>query len=451
LQKINHEKNFKLFYNMKKILFVLCLFCAIQLTAQTAKEKEKFLSKIADSDQAIADPKKGIEPKTWVSRAELFTDIYDAPRKNLLPGIVLMQVKVALKEEKSKTDHVVIDGANYEVLQYPGRDLYFNEQGTLAFWDIKDIVVENPLLKAYEAYVKAAELDTKSSNAKKIKEGLKSVSSKMNVEATSAYNLQKYDLALTYFEGILACSKHPVIAIIDSTTTYNAGFVARLAGQNDKALHYFEEAIKIGYLQEGSAYANIASIFREQGNKSKAKDVLSKAFVQFPQNQFILTNLINLYLDDEEGGDLSEVLPYIQQAEENEPDNVSLYYAEGRVYQSLNNAEKTMECFNKAIEMDPNNPGYQYAIGAEFYNRGVKIQNQINDAPSLSDEEYTKMFNEMNAEYEKSLPYFTKAHELIPTNSEIIESLRSVYYRFRDKNPEMMEKYEYYKNLLDTM
>ena len=451
MQKINHEKNFKLFYNMKKILFVLCLFCAVQLTAQTEKEKEKFLSKIADSDKAIADPKKGNEPKTWITRAELFLEIYDLPRKNLQPGMIQLLVKTAIKE-KARIDHVEIDGAAYEVFKYPGRDLYFNEQGMLAFWDIKDNIVENPLLKAHEAYVKAAELDGKNSNAKKIKEGLLNVSSKMSIEASFAYNSHKYDLALAYFEGMLACSKHPTIAVIDSLAMYNAGFVARLAGQNDKALHYFEEAIKIGFSQEGNAYANMATILREQENISKAKEVLSQAFVKFPENQGILIGLINIYVTDEGEGDISEVIQYIKQAQENQPENASLYQVEGVVYQNLKNDAKALECFQKASEIDPNNSIYQRNIGAMFFNNALDIQTKINeDLDNLSDEQYIQMIQSMENEFKKAIPYFTKAYELNPTDKDIVESLRSIYYRFQEKSPEMMEKYEYYKNLLDTM
>ena len=436
---------------MKKILFVLCLFCAIQLTAQTEKEKEKFLSKIADSDQAIADPKKGTEAKTWISRAEIFTNIYDTPRKSLLPGMAALQVRFAITNEKAKTDIREVNSTDYEVMMFDGRDLYFNEQGQLAFWDIKDKVVDYPLVKAYEAYVKASELDAKNSHTKKIKAGLTDISGKMNTEASFAYNLQKYDVALTYFETSLACSSHPTIGIIDSLVIYNTAFVARLAGNNDKALEYFEKSINIGFYQDGFAYANYATILRSKGNITEAKDILSKAFVKFPKNQGILTGLIDLYLNDDEGGNISEVLPYIKQAQDNEPYNAVLYYAEGVVYQNLNNEEKMMECFNKAVELDPNNYGYQYSIGASFYNRAVDIQNKMNEIDFSSQEEYDKMLNEMLAEFKKAIPYFTKAYELMPTDRDIVGSLRSIYYRFQEESPEMMEKFEFFKNLSDSM
>jgi len=435
---------------MKKILFVLCLFCAVQLTAQTEKEKEKFLSKIADSDKAIADPKKGAEAKTWVSRAELFTDIYNAPRKNLLPGMAQLQVRFAITNEKARTDIREIDGTDYEVMMFDGRDLYFDALGQLAFWDIKDKVVAYPLVKAYEAYAKASELDAKNSLIKKIRTGLTDISGKMNTEASFAFQLERYDVALTYFEASLACTSHPSIGVADSLVTYNAALAANFADNKDKALTYFKKSIDIGFYQNGNAYANYADMLQANGNAEEAKDVLSKAFVKFPENQNILLSLINHYLTAEEG-DISEVLPYIKQAQQNEPTNASLYNAEGAVYEHLNNEEKAMECFNKAIEIDPNNYVYQYRVGAWLYNRAVDVQNRINDDISLSDEQYEKMMNDMNAEFEKAIPYMTKAYELMPTNKDIVESLRSIYYRFQERSPEMMEKFEFYKNLSETM
>jgi len=436
---------------MKKILFVLCLFCAVQLTAQTEKEKEKFLSKIAESDKAIADTKKGAEAKTWVSRAELFTDIYSAPRKNLLPGMAQLQVKFAITNEKAKTDIREVDNTDYDVMMFDGRDLYFNATGQLAFWDIKDKVVDYPLVKAYEAYVKASELDAKNSYTKKIKAGLTDISGKMNTEASFAYSLHKYDVSLMYFETSLACSNHPTIGIIDSLTTYNTALVARLARNNDKALEYFDKSINMGFYLDGNVYANYATILNEKGNRAEAKDVLSKAFIKFPKNQFVLTGLINLYITDEEGGNLSEVLSYIKDAQENEPNNASLYNTEGVVYQNLNDEEKAMECFHKAIELDPNNYAYQYSVGASFFNKAVDIQIKMNEVDFLPEDQYAEMINGINNAFKNALPYMLKAHELMPSNKDIVESLRNIHFRFREESPEMMEKFEFYKNLFETM
>jgi tetratricopeptide (TPR) repeat protein len=420
----------------------------MQLTAQTDKEKAKFLDKIAKSDTEIADPKKGIEPKTWISRAELFKEIYDAPRKNLMIGMAQVQVKIVLKEEKSqRADNREIDGVSYEILPYPGKKLYFNEAGMLRFWEIDDKVVELPLLTVFDAYSKAYELDEKKSFRKKITDGFNSLTSNIAQEAEAAYNLHKYDIALIYFEKMLDISDHPAINVVDSANIYNTGLVARLAGNDEKALTYFGKAIAIGYDQQGNAYANYAALLREKGDTLKSKEILNQAFVKYPKNQDILVQLINTYMS--EGSDLSEALPYIKEAQNNEPENASLYNAEGIIYEQLKNLEKAVESYSKALAIAPDYFAAQYSIGALYYNHAVEIQN--NAANELDDNKYKELLKEMEAEFEKSLPYLERAHELAPEERSIVESIKSVYYRFREKSPEMNEKFEYYSKLSETM
>jgi tetratricopeptide (TPR) repeat protein len=417
------------------------------LTAQTEKEKEKFLGKIAKSDTEIADPKKGADPKTWINRAQLFKDIYDAPRKNLVLGIAQLQVKLLFKDEKFRTDNVEIDGTAYEILRSTDKKLYFDESGVLAFWIIEDKVVDDPLLKASEAYVKAYELDAKGSQTKKIKEGLTILSYNLLQEGSAAYTLHEYDKALHCFENALKITDHPTINIIDSANVYNTGLIARLAGDNEKAIEYFGKAIEIGYESQGNAYANYASLLRERGDTLKSMEILNQAFIKYPKNQDILIQLINAYMSA--GSDLSAALPFIKEAQQNEPDNASLYNAEGIIYEQLKEVEKAFESYMKALELDPDYFASQYSIGALFYNQAVELQNEAGN--ELDDAKYRQLDEAMKAAFKRALPYLVRAHELMPEERSIVETVRGIYYRFREESPDLSERFEYYSKMLETM
>jgi tetratricopeptide (TPR) repeat protein len=420
---------------------MLLVFGATQLTAQN-KEKEKLEKKLEKSDAEIADAKKNVDPKTWLNRATLFMDIYELPVKNVMIGMPQLQIKTVLKDEKSRTDNIELDSVSYEILRYPDKDLYFNPAGLLAFWQLKDLAADEPLIKAYGAYSKAYELDAKQSNAKKIREGLELLSLKLNTEAATAYTLEKYDAALRYFETSLQCTTHPAVNTIDTLIIYNVAFLARLVNENDKALNYFKQLIGLGYEAEGNVNANYAALLQEKGDSLQAKDVLAQAFLKYPKNQQILVLLINA------GSDMTTIFRYLKQAQENEPHNASLYDKEGNIYdEQLNDKEKAMQCYMKAIEVNPDYFPAHYHIGVLHYNKAISIQDAASKEPD--DAKYTALLKELDTELKAALPYFVRAYELYPEELSTVQFLKNICYRFREQSPEMMADFERYSKILE--
>ncbi|MDR2802154.1 MAG: hypothetical protein LBB31_02930, partial [Prevotellaceae bacterium] len=383
---------------MKKILLMLLVFGATQLTAQN-KEKEKLEKKLVKSDEEIADAKKGADSKTWLNRATLFMDIYELPVKNVMIGMPQLQIKTILKDEKSRTDNIELDSTSYEILRYPDKDLYFNPAGLLAFWQVKDLATDEPLIKAYGAYSKAYDLDAKQSNAKKIKEGLETLSLKLSTEASVAYSLEKYADALRYFEAALQCSEHPSVGITDTLTIYNVAFISRLVEDDDNALKYFKKLIALGYEAEGNVNASYAALLQAKGDSLQANDVLAHAFLKYPKNQQILVLLINA------GSDMTTIFGYLKQAQENEPTNASLYDKEGNIYdEQLNDKDKAMECYMRAIDVNPDYFPAHYHVGVLHYNKAISIQDAASKEPD--DSKYAAMLKELDTELKAALPYF---------------------------------------------
>jgi tetratricopeptide (TPR) repeat protein len=430
---------------MKKILLVLCVFCAGQLAAQTRAGMEK---KLAKSESEIVDPKKSVEPKTWINRGSLMLDIYEFPIKDVMQGMSQLQIKTVYKGEKVRTDIIEVGLTEYEVLRYADKKLYFDEQGLLAFWEITDPLTEDPLIKSFEAYSKAYELDAAKKNTKKIKEGFSILANKLNIEASISFGLGKYKDALHLFEVSLNCTGHPAVGNVDTVVIYNTAIVANLAEDSDKAAQYYKKSLDIGYDMEGATYAGYAEALMAKGDTLEAKNVLTQAIVKYPENQAILIHLINIYLT--EGSDLSSILPYIKQAQENDPTNASLHYVEGTIYEKMNNLDMVIACYEKAMEVDPTYFPAYFSMGALHFNMAVDFQDQAG-SDKITDEEYNQLVEQMEAAFEKSIPYFTRAHELNAQDRVSVESLKNIYFRFRMKSQEMMDKYEYYTKILDTL
>ena len=66
---------------MKKILFLIVAFLFVNVTFS-----QNFEKKIASSDKSISDPKKKTNPKTWITRGDLYMEIAQYPIKNVKIG-----------------------------------------------------------------------------------------------------------------------------------------------------------------------------------------------------------------------------------------------------------------------------------------------------------------------------------------------------------------------------
>jgi tetratricopeptide (TPR) repeat protein len=429
---------------MKKVLLVLSFLAVTHLMAQDAS---KVLSKVAKSDEEIQNPKKAVQAKTWVSRAELFSSIWSEPIKNVMQGMSNRDVRLALAAEKVKeTLQEDLEGTIYEVDVYDNKKLYYDDKGILAFWEVT-YPVEGLLFTALKAYEEAISLDGKGSNSKKIKAGLEDLQVKFQTDAYAAYNLHKYQDALASFEGALACSGNPLVGRTDTLVTYYVGLVARVAGNNMKALEYFGKALELGYDQNGDLYAAQAEVLQATGDTAASVQLLTEGLAKYPTNQSVIIGLINTFL--QQGDDPKKILPYIEQAQQNDPDNASLYYAEGVVYEQMEDYDNAISAYKRSLEKDVDNFYSNYSLGALYFNKAVQIQNVAAMEPD--DKKYAEMSKEVDMYFDLSLPYLEHAYELQDSQVAVLESLKSLYFRLREKSPEMQQKYEYFNDKLQGM
>ncbi len=106
--------------------------------------------------------------------------------------------------------------------------------------------------------------------------------------------------------------------------------------------------------------------------------------------------------------------------------------------------DKAFEAYQKSIEMDPDYPKPYYNLGKIYVDKSDAIIRKANTMPRKTDEEeaaYQEMIEKSNKILNKAIQYFEKAHELEPEDESTIRTLRSIYYKLREKEG-MMEKYE---------
>jgi tetratricopeptide (TPR) repeat protein len=429
---------------MKKILTAILLLASIHVGYS-----QQFAKNISKSNEDIANPKKMNDPKTWINRAELMRKIYAEPTSKVLDvSLREDQLQLFLRgEQQLSTKNVVVDEKEYKVIEYADKELYVNADGIVELTRTTKTEIDNPLDKALEAYLKAAELG---GDVKKIGEGLDALNKAFTNYAFGEYYAGDYAATIEGFKKAVKCSLHPAVGRIDTGIIYNVGFIAMRIPDYKTAEEYYKKAAEYNYLG-GDIYASIYNAVRSQGTRNdtlRAGDLLTEAYKKYPENLSILATLVNHYLGI--GEDPKVILPILHDAQNaaEGQNNASLYYVEGNLQMQLKDEENAIKAYEKAIKIDPNGANAYYMLGTLYFNRGVNI---FNDANDKTGKEYDAAVELSNVEFKKSIEPLEKAFKLNPTERAFADALRSVYFRFRAESDEMQKNYEKYKDICDKL
>lgn len=304
--------------------------------------------------------------------------------------------------------------------------------------------------KAMDYYKKAIELDAKGDEvgkgankfAKEIKLALTMFGADLTNAAVENFSKEDFNGALGNFESLLWTNQYgnsTYTEVADSVIIWNAALAA-YNGQNwSKASNYLEKCVGFKY-PGADAVLLLNNVYTSQDDKANLESNLKRGLEYFPQDQRILTTLIQHYLNTQQN---EAALDYLRTAIQNDPTNPSFYYAQGVLFEATDK-EKAIEKYLKSLELDPKFFNSLYNLGVIYYNIGVEASNKANDLTDL------KAFEKAKAAaddlFKKALPYMERAYEIQPTEPAVLESLKSLYYRF-----EMMDKYNEIKTQLESL
>lgn len=435
---------------MKKLFIsaVLLLFAA-QINAQS-KAAADALKVLDKAKLETENPKKNTQPATWVKLGNAYLECYDAPIKGIWQNASQLEIKMILKDQPilSSTQEEK-NGRMFMVDNYDDKSLYYDEKGTLVAWVVKTPALkEDALQLAFDSFQKAIELDTKKAASKNITDALKGLQSRFINDAMSGYTLGDNKQASLGFEKAWMVAGNPLIGVVDSTMAYYAAVTASLAGEHDRTIKFLEYCLSINYDQKGDVYASLADAYKVKGDTAKAKDLLAAGFQKYPASQGILVALINVYLESNDNPE--KVLGFLKTAQQNEPGNPSLFYAEGNVYKKLNKIEEAIACFKKSAEVDPKYFFAPFSEGDAYYTLAFSLQEKAQQ--ELDDAKFAELQKQMEEALINAIEPLERAI-LITDDTELkvgcASYLKQIYYRFRDKKPEYQTAYDKYNKFLE--
>ncbi|MFP4557441.1 MAG: tetratricopeptide repeat protein [Bacteroidales bacterium] len=425
---------------MRRIILLLTLVLVTSSTifAQTSTQIDfdRLKKQVEKSNSNIEHHRRGERFRTWLKRGDLMHEVYNSMLLEATTGLHINEFELIIGKPNAKSEEEV-DGEKVVKYEMDRVNFYFKND-LLESWEFTDEIVEEPLQKAYDSYMKARELDTKGRAEDRIKEGLTNLKYSIIGKASNCYAMEDFDCSFKNFAKAVEIGEDPLVNQVDTVVLFYAGLSAQLNDKLEEAIKFYEKSLEYDFTSKGNVYYNIYEAYVNLEKDDKAVEYLEEGFLEHPKNQNILYGLINHYLTRGEDPDI--VLEYIKKAQDTDPDDQTLYFAEGTLHDKLENPEKAEEAYKKAIDLDPEFFDALFNLGALYFNNGVSLIEEANKVPAKETEKYDELVEKSAEEFKASIPYMEKAYEVNPEHKGTIETLRNLYFRFRNQSDEIQEK-----------
>jgi tetratricopeptide (TPR) repeat protein len=254
-------------------------------------------------------------------------------------------------------------------------------------------------------------------------------------KAIATYENDDYANSFLFFA--LAADIDPA----DTTATFNAAFLANDLGKTAEAKDYFTRLLSVKEYDKLNAYYFLIQIASaEENNPEEAYRLIQLAREDYPSDKTLQEYEIQLLLQMNK---MEEAMGSIEEALKNDPNNPGILLRYGYLKEQSGDLEGALTEYKKSVEADPNFFEGNFYTGAIYLDRAKAVLAEINE---LSDAEWEKraagMGKQADKIYEDAIPYFTKASELKPDNTDILEILHQIYTRLKNapKVEEMNQK-----------
>lgn len=298
---------------------------------------------------------------------------------------------------------------------------------------------ENAFEKSLSAFGKIMNLDPKyySQNAGEFQQYIASIGGNYYDIGANFYNEQKFEEAYVNFKK--AYDAAAVVGGKDNSALLNAAFCAMKVEKYEESVNMLNTLISNGY-DDPTVYQSLTICYRSMGENDKMIETIQAGRAKYPDDTNLMNEMINSYITVHREGEIIDQI--IEMAQKN-PTQPVYYFILGTIYANteseLFDVEKTLESYNKVIEIDPNYVDAYINAGSILIDRAAEKYTAANDLPFDKVDEYNAMMAEGKAFDERALPYVEKAYELLKDDPAIKQALKTLYVRLKmnDKAAEL--------------
>ena len=225
----------------------------------------------------------------------------------------------------------------------------------------------------------------------------------------------------------------------DTSLVFNAGYTANQIGNYEDAKKYFHILLENDEYNKLNAYYFLIQIASgEDKDQDEAYRLVNEARELYPNDKGLAEFEIQLLLQLDK---MDEAMTSIQKALETDPDNTAIRLRYGYLKEQSGDLEGALEEYKRTVETDPEFFEGNYYAGAVYLDNAREIINEVGSLDDKAWEEKSEsMLQEADSLYEEAIPYFTKASELQPENTDIMRILYQVHSRL--KNEDKAQEYD---------
>src|SRR5690554_1473297 len=225
----------------------------------------------------------------------------------------------------------------------------------------------------------------------------------------------------------------------DTSVVFNAGYTANQLGNYEAAKKYFHILLENDEYNKLNAYYFLIQIASaEDKDQDEAYRLVNEARELYPNDKGLAEFEIQLLLQLDK---MDEAMTSIQKALESDPDNTAIRLRYGYLKEQSGDLEGAFEEYRRTVEIDPEFFEGNYYAGAVYLDKAREIINEVGNLDDKTWEEKSEsMLQEADSLYEEAIPYFTKASELQPENTDIMRILYQVHFRL--KNEQKVQEYD---------
>ena len=252
-------------------------------------------------------------------------------------------------------------------------------------------------------------------------------------KAIQTYEEEDYAMSYEFFNLVSEIDPS------DTTANFNAGYLAyQETGDIDAAKKHFKRLIEDPeYNKLNTYYFLIQIASAEDQDPEAAYNYVAAARKDYPEDKTLSEFEVQLLLQLNR---MDDAMASVKDALADDPNNSGLLLRYGYLLEQSGDLEGALAEYKKAVEADPEFFEGNYYAGAIYLDRARAILAEINE---LSDEEWDKRAPQMGEQadglYRDAIPYFSRAADLKPENTDILEILFQIHTRL--KNTDEAEKY----------
>ncbi len=285
------------------------------------------------------------------------------------------------------------------------------------------------LEKAYEALENCIKADAgyAKDNAQDVYPRIAAIAVNYFQDGVTNFNNQEYPEAASSFRKSYDISKNG--AAPDTSALVNTALSYQRAKMWDEAIVNYNDLKELGY-NHVDLYKNLAACYLGKDDQDNAVKVIEDGMAKFPGDAGMIIEKVNMFLKQGKG---EEALSDLNKLAELDPNNPSILFILGTIYgddtHEIFNADKAIEYYTKAIEVNPEYYDAVYNLGALYITMSNKLKAEANEITGFSKaeiEKYDSLVKQAEDLVRTGLPYVKQAYEAQPSD-DIKHVLKSMY------------------------